>query len=191
MRFASWTVCILETGLVAGRSARGCGAGALGFSMACGCGRTARGAAGLATGAVLDACPALPERADAGLLEAAVAGRGADAFDFAVIEGAAGRGLLAAVGAGRAAGGGAWPYRLLLRLTMIFCGALALGRASLLLGLTSFLGSRKAALVVFVVGRRLFGGGGGGISSAESTSCSLEDAVLVRETPGRETGCWE
>jgi hypothetical protein len=73
---------------------------------------------------------------------------------------------------------------------MIFCGAFTLGNVSLLVGLVSFLGSRRAALVGLVVGRRLFGGGGGGISSAESTSCSLEDAVSVLTGPGRERGCW-
>ena len=187
MRFASCTVCIRETDRAAARSGRGCGAGALGFSIACGCGRATRGAIGFATGA-FDVGPDLPDKAEAGLFDVAVAGRGAGALDLADILGAAGRGLLE-VGAGRAAGGGAWPYLLLLRLTMIFCGAFALGRASLLVGFTSFLGSRRAAFVGFVVGRRLFGGGGGGISSAESTSCSLDDAVLVLFIPGRDKGC--
>jgi len=78
---------------------------------------------------------------------------------------------------------------LLLRLTMIFCGAFVLGNVSLLVGLVSFLGSRREAFVVFVVGSTLFsGGGGGGISSAESTSCSVDEAVLVRVRPGRERG---
>jgi hypothetical protein len=72
---------------------------------------------------------------------------------------------------------------------MIFCGALAFGKASLLVGLASFLGSRRAALLGLVVGRRLFGGGGGGISSAESTSCSRDDAVSVRVMPGRVMVC--
>lgn len=147
-----------------------------------------RGAAGFATGAVREGGAVLPESAEAGLLDAAVA-LGAGALVLVVAEGADGRGLLVALGAGRGAGGGAWPYLLLLRFTMIFCGAFAFGRASLLVGLVSFLGSRRAALVVFVVGRRLLGGGGGGISSAESVSCSREDAVLVRVVPGRDMGC--
>jgi hypothetical protein len=92
--------------LLAARSARGCGAGALGFSITCGCGRATRGAADFAIGAVLGAGPDLPDKAEAGLLDAAVAGLGAGALDLAAI-GAAGRGLVTAA-VGRAAGGGAW-----------------------------------------------------------------------------------
>lgn len=72
---------------------------------------------------------------------------------------------------------------------MIFCGALVLGNVSLLFGLVSFLGSRRDAFVVLVVGNKLFGAAGGGISSVESTSCSLDEAVLVRLMPGREACC--
>jgi hypothetical protein len=80
----------------------------LGFSIACGCGRAIRGAAGFAIGAVLEAGPDLPDKAEAGLLDAAVAGLGAGALDLAVMAGAAGRGLVVAAGVGRTAAGGAW-----------------------------------------------------------------------------------
>ena len=40
--------------------------------------------------------------------------------DFENVEGAEGRALFDATGTGRVAGGGAWPYLLGLRLTMIF-----------------------------------------------------------------------
>ena len=86
MRLASWTVCIRETGRAAPRSARGGGAGAFGFSMgcACGCGRPARGAAGLAVGgATLLAGPALVDKAEAGLEDAAEADFGTGAEGLA------------------------------------------------------------------------------------------------------------
>jgi hypothetical protein len=157
MRFASWTVCMRDRGLAAPRSGRE-GAAAFGLSMTCEMGRPTLGAAGFATGAGLAACPARPAMAEAGLLDAAE-GLGAGALDLAVMTGAVGAALTDATGAGRAAGGGAWPYLLLLRLTIIFWGAFALGNASLLVGLVSFLGSRRAALLGLVVGRRLLGAG--------------------------------
>ena len=158
----------------------------MGFSTTV-CARATRVAAGLATGFdVLVPGTDLVDRAEAGRDDAAGGGREDGPTDLFRLCGAEGRGLLDDA-AGRAAGGGAWPYWLLLRLTMIFCGAFAV-IASLLVGLASFLGCRRGALVALVVGKRLFGGGGGGISSPESTSCSLEEAVFDRGTPGRDTG---
>jgi hypothetical protein len=77
------TVCILETGREVPRSARGCGAGAFGFSTTGGCGRATRGGAGLAAGgAALVEVPALLDKAEAGL-EVAGFGLGAGALALA------------------------------------------------------------------------------------------------------------
>ena len=110
--------------------------------------------------------------------------------DFENVEGAEGRALFDATGTGRTAAGGAWPYLLGLRLTMIFWGALIFGSVSLLLGLTSFLGPRIVVGLAtgLVVGSKLFGGGGGGISSAESPSSRL-GAASCRKVPGLEMVC--
>jgi hypothetical protein len=110
MRLASWTVCIRDTGRAAPRSGRGgCDAGALAFSAGCGWGRATRGAAGLGAGCAVLEVPDLVERAEAGRDEPAGTCLGAGAVDLLAFCGAAGRGL-EDDGAGRAAGGGAWPY---------------------------------------------------------------------------------
>lgn len=105
-----------------------------------------------------------------------VAAVGFDDVDFPNVDGPVD---FIVTGAGRAAGGGARAYWFLMK---IFCGSCGLGSASLLFGLTSFLGG--LAFVVGNVGSKLFGGGGGGISSAESVPWSLR-AEFVRTGSGR------
>lgn len=181
IEFASCTVRKVVGARAAARSARACGIGAFDFSkprVACGSGRGALDAAGafnvlgadFADGRVLFpiAVPGLESVAAVGLVD----------VDLPNVEDAVG---LVTAGAGRAATGGARVYWFLMN---IFWGSCGLRSASLLVGLTSFLGG--LTFVVGKVGNMLLGGGGGGISSAESVPWSF-GAEFIRKDSGRGT----